>query len=113
MSLEDLQDLLESLPDMGKLAISRTGVCTGYRWRIEWKTSPGDHPLLQVCSDCINDDHKYRKEVKETLSITATATTITTTTSSKTTPSPGIIIIIIIIIIMFALYKYICITDRQ
>ena len=44
----NLQDVMETLPDMGKLSVIRAGLCSGYVWRVEWKTAAGDHPQLIV-----------------------------------------------------------------
>lgn len=48
MSSDKLQSLLETLPGMGGLKVSRSGLCHSYIWTIDWLQVGGDRPALIV-----------------------------------------------------------------
>lgn len=44
----DLKFALEGIDGMGQLSVQWQGTCRLPKWRVEWLTNPGDHPLIQV-----------------------------------------------------------------
>ncbi|XP_028646735.2 PKHD1 like 1, tandem duplicate 1 [Erpetoichthys calabaricus] len=49
----DLQFALESIPQMGQLAVSRSGDCRGYSWTVTWLSVPGDQPPFEINSSSV------------------------------------------------------------
>lgn len=45
---EKLQSLLETVPGMGALKVSRSGLCHSYVWNIDWLQVGGDRAALLV-----------------------------------------------------------------
>uniref|UniRef100_W5M5C1 PKHD1 like 1 n=1 Tax=Lepisosteus oculatus TaxID=7918 RepID=W5M5C1_LEPOC len=54
VSESDLQYALQGIPEMGQIRVSRWGDCRGYGWRVVWVSNPGDQPLIQINSSCID-----------------------------------------------------------
>ncbi|XP_061110160.1 fibrocystin-L-like isoform X2 [Conger conger] len=53
ISAADLQFALEGIPEVGQLQVIRYGACTGYSWRLQFLTSPGAQPLIQINSSSV------------------------------------------------------------
>ncbi|XP_062385127.1 fibrocystin-L-like [Sardina pilchardus] len=66
ISAEDLKYALQSIPEMGSVAVKGSGDCKGYQWVITWLTNPGRQPVLQVnASDVTGVDPRVFVNVRD------------------------------------------------
>ncbi|KAM4688908.1 fibrocystin-L [Discoglossus pictus] len=50
----DLQYALQTIPEMGQVSVlERSGICTGYSWKIKFLTATGYQPLIQINDSAI------------------------------------------------------------
>uniref|UniRef100_A0A6I8N1M6 Fibrocystin-L n=1 Tax=Ornithorhynchus anatinus TaxID=9258 RepID=A0A6I8N1M6_ORNAN len=48
VSAVDLKYALQSIAEMGEVSVTRQGSCSGYLWRVKWKSAYGNQNLLQI-----------------------------------------------------------------
>ena len=48
VTAETLQSLLETLPNMGGMEVTRTGLCHSFLWEADWLQVGGDRPPLTL-----------------------------------------------------------------
>ncbi|XP_058475058.1 PKHD1 like 1, tandem duplicate 1 [Solea solea] len=67
ISETDLKYALEGIAGMGQLKVQWQGTCRKPKWRVEWLTNPGDHPLFQIDSTSIvgSNGVVFAKEKKQ------------------------------------------------
>ncbi|XP_069771791.1 PKHD1 like 1, tandem duplicate 1 [Narcine bancroftii] len=53
----EMQYSLRTIPDLESVSVRRTGVCSGYIWRVKWMNKPGNQPILQVNDSNVRGIH--------------------------------------------------------
>ena len=48
MSADDLKSILENNFNVGKVSVTRVGTCASYNFTVEWATTGGDQPAVEV-----------------------------------------------------------------
>ena len=48
VSAYELKSILESNFNIGKVSVSKEGTCAEAKWTVEWATTGGDQPALEV-----------------------------------------------------------------
>ena len=51
------RNVLQSFDDIGQLKVERTGHCGNYKWKVYYRSRPGQQPILTVSS--VDLEHSY------------------------------------------------------
>ena len=53
VSQDKLQFILENNFNIGKVSVNRVGTCASSSWTVEWATTGGDQPFIEVNGTCL------------------------------------------------------------
>ncbi|XP_075126263.1 fibrocystin-L-like [Leptodactylus fuscus] len=62
----ELKHLLQTIPEIGQISVSKYGSCSGYIWQIKFLTATGYQPLLQINSSKVTGVNAAVTAVKVT-----------------------------------------------